>query len=55
MLYLLGGQTVRWDILQGVGKLQPSTYHPRFGSREANSCLQVRFNGFEAKVLFQWD
>jgi len=55
MLYLSGGQTARWDILQGVGSVQPSTYHPRFGSSEANHCLQVRFNGPEAKVLLQWD
>ena len=55
MLYLPGGQMARWDILQGVGNIQPSTYHPRFGSNAANLCLQVRFSGSEAKVLFQWD
>ncbi|MFO1431382.1 MAG: alginate lyase family protein [Candidatus Competibacteraceae bacterium] len=55
MLYLPGGRTARWNILQGIGIVQPSTYHPRFGSSATNSCLQVRFTGSEAKVLFQWD
>ncbi len=48
------GHTLWWHIEKGHGTLVASTYHPEFGKSIGNTCLEVRFDGEEVKVLLTW-
>ncbi len=54
-LRMLGGQAVRLEITAGSGVLEKTTYHPRFGVSEPNSCLCVSLSGQTSEVALHWD
>ncbi|MCK5717589.1 MAG: alginate lyase family protein [Thiomargarita sp.] len=51
---LPNGQEIMWEIQGGVGKIQPSTYHPKFGVNLSNDCLAVTFIQSECTLIFRW-
>lgn len=48
------GQEVQIQIKSGSASLEPSTYHPEFGSRIDNSVLVVALNQSSAEVEVLW-
>lgn len=53
-LLLPDGRTIAWQVTSGKAALVPSTYHPEFGKSLPNTCLQVRFEGSQSSIRFQW-
>jgi uncharacterized heparinase superfamily protein len=51
---LPGGQRFHWAVEQGVARLEPTTYHPRFGESVLNQCLVVALSHGRARVRFSW-
>jgi len=54
-LRMPGGQAVRVEIRSGRGVLEKTTYHPRFGVSEPNSCLRVNLVGRVSEIELHWD
>lgn len=52
---LPGGQTVRLEIRAGSCVLEQTTYHPRFGVSEPNTCLGVDLSGKTSELVLHWD
>ena len=38
---LQNGKIMKWFILEGTGKLEASSWHPRFGESMESTCLEV--------------
>jgi hypothetical protein len=51
---LPNGAVVTWRIGHGEGRLEPSTWHPRFGAALSTSCLTVRLKQGTSTVRFCW-
>lgn len=51
---LPNGRVVSWHVDHGEACLEPSTWHPRFGSAVANTCLVVKLTQGTSKVRFSW-
>ncbi|MFZ1827875.1 MAG: alginate lyase family protein [Candidatus Competibacteraceae bacterium] len=51
---LSSGETVRWRIEDARGELCATTYHPRFGVSQPNSCLTLRSAGSTSRITFTW-
>ena len=41
-LLLAGNKTLLWSLDHGIGVLEKSTWHPKFGVSVANFCLQIK-------------
>ena len=52
---LPGGQSLCLKIKGGQGSLVDTTYHPEFGLSLSNKCLEIVFDGSEAKVTFLYE
>lgn len=48
------GKSVTWHVEQGEARLEPSTWHPRFGASLPNVCLAVKLLQGSSKVRFTW-
>lgn len=53
-LQLPQGQALRFQVRQGRLALEPSTWHPRFGSSEASHCLVVDSEAGSVSVVLDW-
>ena len=53
-IILPGDQKVAWWAEFGPAKLEPSTYHPRFGVSQANQCLVLRLQEGKARLRLAW-
>jgi hypothetical protein len=51
---LPNGHQLRWEIKGGIGHIEPSTYHPKFGVSILNHCLVVKLIQSESKIMFRW-
>jgi uncharacterized heparinase superfamily protein len=51
---LPAGIKVTWQLEHGQAKLEPSTWHPRFGSRLPNVCLAVKFVEGFCTMRIRW-
>lgn len=51
---LSNGVRVIWEIQRGHGRIEQSTYHPRFGESWINRCLVVDLEKGESTVRFAW-
>ena len=49
---LLDGSIVEWKIIEGAVRLEPSTWHPRFGASIPNICLVVKLIKGVSKINF---
>ena len=54
MAWLPNGTRVSWLVDQGEARLEPGTWHPRFGSAIPNRCLIVTLIDGVAKLRFHW-
>jgi len=54
-LRMPGGQAVGLEIRAGSGVLEKTTYYPRFGVSEPNSCLCISLSEQTSEVEFHWD
>lgn len=48
------GSLVEWHVEKGRAKLEPSTWHPRFGITTPNTCLVVKLVEGASTVRFTW-
>lgn len=48
------GSRVRWRVEEGVPRIEPSSYHPRFGVMEPTHCLVVRLIQGRSRTRFLW-
>ena len=48
------GKIISWFILVGEGKLESSTWHPKFGESIPNKCLAVKLKNGLCRVSFKW-
>ena len=48
------GTTLAWSVEGGEGRVEPSTWHPRFGVSVPNEVLVVRLAGPRCRVRFEW-
>jgi uncharacterized heparinase superfamily protein len=49
-----GGSAVSLALEGGVAQLEPTTYHPRFGSSLATHVLRVAFSSPECELTLEW-
>ncbi len=54
VLRLPGGERVDWCVESGRARLEPATWHPRFGETRASTCLAVALDDGRAAVRFAW-
>ena len=45
---------IEWEINEGQGRLEASTWHPRFGVSISNICLVVRLTRGQSKINFRY-
>jgi len=48
------GTVMTWQLDRGQGRLEASTWHPRFGQIEPNACLAVQLDDGSSTVQFRW-
>ena len=48
------GTAITWHIDRGEGRLESSTWHPRFGSAISNTCLTVELIDGASMLRFSW-
>ena len=53
-LQLPSGAVITFYFNPGPARLITTTWHPRFGTSEANRCLEIPFNGPEAQLSMRW-
>jgi uncharacterized heparinase superfamily protein len=51
---LQGGTIMKWFILEGNGKLETSSWHPRFGESITSTCLEVKLKAGLCRMCFKW-
>ena len=51
---LESGKIISWFILKGAGKLEASSWHPRFGESMPSTCLAVTLIKGLCRVCFKW-
>ena len=51
---LPNGTKVSWHVGYGKARLEPSTWHPRFGVVIPNTCLVVKLIDGTSKIRFSW-
>lgn len=51
---LPNGQAFSWQIDEGEGRIEASTWHPRFGVAENNFCIVLRLNQGRGLMRFGW-
>ena len=45
---------IKWTIIEGIGRLEESTWHPRFGVSIPNICLVVKLIKGVSKIKFRY-
>jgi uncharacterized heparinase superfamily protein len=53
-IQLPDGRNIGWEIIEGVLRLEPSTWHPRFGVSIPNTCLVVKLIKGVSKINFRY-
>ena len=54
-LHLPSGRRARWIVETGRPSIEPSTWHPRFGTAIPNHCLAIGLVDGSSRVRFDWD
>ena len=44
----------RWRVVEGLGKVGDSEYHPEFGTAHPNQCIELQLVSNVAHVVFEW-
>ena len=53
-IQLPGGSNIVWTVIEGAGRLEKSTWHPRFGVSIPNICLVIKLIKGESKINFRY-
>jgi uncharacterized heparinase superfamily protein len=53
-ILMLNGSRISCRVLNGIGRLVNSAYHPGFGSTCRNQCLEVTLERNSSHVVFDW-
>ena len=53
-IQLPGGSNIEWTLIEGEGRLEESTWHPRFGVSIPNICLVVKLIKGVSKINFRY-
>lgn len=48
------GQTFAWEVVHGNGYVEAASWHPRFGSSVASSCLVIELDGGRSQLKLSW-
>lgn len=54
-LRLSDGRRVRWRADHGTARVEPTSWHPRFGRSVPNACLVLTLNDGRGRIRFDWD
>jgi len=54
ILRLPSGKNVHWSVSGGTASIVASTFHPAFGVTLPSQCIELRFEGARASILFEW-
>jgi uncharacterized heparinase superfamily protein len=54
-IILPDGAVLTWQLNDGTARLEPSTWHPRFGSVEPNLCMTVHLVDGRSAMSIRWD
>jgi len=50
-----GAGELKWEILDGTGRLEPSAWHPEFGVTQSSHCLVILLHEGKSAVQFKWN
>ena len=53
-IQLPSGSNIVWTVIEGAGRLEKSTWHPRFGVSIPNFCLVVKLIKGKSKINFRY-
>jgi uncharacterized heparinase superfamily protein len=53
-IQLPSGSIIVWTVIEGAGRLEKSTWHPRFGVSIPNICLVIKLIKGESKINFRY-
>ena len=53
-IQLPSGSNLVWTVIEGAGRLEKSTWHPRFGVSIPNICLVIKLIKGESKINFRY-
>ncbi len=48
------GRKFSWRVGRGGARLEPSTWHPRFGESRASQCLVIDLHEGQSEIVFAW-
>jgi uncharacterized heparinase superfamily protein len=54
IIKLQDGNSIEWQVIEGTVRLEPSTWHPRFGVSMTNICLVVKLVKGVSKIIFRY-
>ena len=52
---LPGGRIISWRVDKGNSRIEPTTWHPRFGASESNLCIVLSLDNGQGVMRFFWD
>lgn len=53
--WLPSGHAFSWQTEEGSARIEPSSWHPRFGASESSFCIVVRLAHGRSVIRFTWD
>jgi len=49
------GNSAAWQVIQGIARVEPSNWYPRFGVSMLNQCLVIELVNAKSHVQWSWD
>lgn len=49
------GRIISWRVDKGSSRIEPTTWHPRFGASESNLCIVLSLDNGQGRIRFFWD
>ncbi|WP_346763817.1 alginate lyase family protein [Wenzhouxiangella sp. XN24] len=49
------GRVISWRVDKGDSRIEPTTWHPRFGASESNLCIVLSLDKGQGRICFFWD
>lgn len=49
------GKRFSWHVRRGWARIEPATWHPRFGETLVNQCLVIALYGGQSEIVFSWN
>lgn len=49
------GKAFSWQVRRGKARIEPATWHPRFGETCASQCLVIALHEGSSEIIFSWN